>query len=142
MRRRRISSFDGVKKALLNAKSVAYVDPERGTIGVNAWATVQRLGIVEELRTKTVHGTGGPNAQELVAKGVAEINLGPFYNDALVPGVERVGALPRDVSTPSPVVGAIGIHARDQAGARALLELLGSAEANAVYRELNMETVP
>ena len=31
---------------------------------------------------------------------------------------------------------------RDQAGARAMLEFLGSAEANAVYRELNMETVP
>jgi len=137
-----ISSFDAVKKALLNAKSVAYVDPERGTIGINAWATVQRLGIVEELRAKTVLGTGGPNAQELAAKGAAEINLGPFYNDELVPGVERVGALPRDVSTPSPIVGAIGIHARDQAGARALLEFLGSAEANAVYRELNMETIP
>ena len=41
-----ISSFDAVKKALLSAKSVGYVDPERGTIGVNAWATVQRLGIV------------------------------------------------------------------------------------------------
>jgi molybdate transport system substrate-binding protein len=137
-----ISSFDAVKKTLLGAKSVAYVDPDRGTIGINAWATVQRLGIVEELRAKTVHGTGGPNAQELVAKGVADINLGPFYNDALVPGVERLGALPRDVSTPSPVIGAIGIHARDQAAARALLDFLGSAEANAVYRELNMETVP
>jgi molybdate transport system substrate-binding protein len=68
-----ISSFDAVKKALLNAKSVGYVDPERGTIGINAWATVQRLGIVEELRSKTVHGTGGPNAQELAAKGVVEI---------------------------------------------------------------------
>ena len=62
-------ALDAVKKALLNAKSVAYIDPDRGTIGVNAWATVQRLGIVEELRTKTVHGTGGPNAQELAVKG-------------------------------------------------------------------------
>ena len=69
-----------------------------------------------------MHGTGGPNAQELAAKGVAEINLGPFFNDSLVPGVERVGALPRDVSTPSPIVGAIGIHAKDQAGPKALLD--------------------
>jgi molybdate transport system substrate-binding protein len=137
-----ISSFDAVKQALLNAKSVAYVDPNRGTIGINAWATVQRLGLVEQLRGKTVLGTGGPNAQELAAKGVAEINLGPFFNDALVPGVERVGALPRDVSTPSPIVGAIGIHAKDPAGAKTLLDFLSSAEANAVYKELNMETVP
>lgn len=137
-----ISTLEAVKKALLNAKSVAYVDPNRGTIGINAWATVQRLGLVEQLRGKTVLGTGGPNAQELAAKGVAEINLGPFFNDALVPGVERVGALPRDVSTPSPIVGAIGIHAKDPAAAKALLDFLSSPEANAVYRELNMEAVP
>ncbi len=137
-----ISTLDAVKKALLNAKSVAYVDPNRGTIGINAWATVQRLGLVEQLRGKPVLGTGGPNAQELAAKGVAEINLGPFFNDELVPGVERVGSLPRDVSTPSPIVGVIGTHAKDPAAAKALLDFLSSPAANAVYKELNMDTVP
>ena len=137
-----ISTLEAVKKALLNAKSIAYVDPNRGTIGINAWATVQRLGLVEQLRGKTMLASGGPGAQQLAAKGVVEINLGPFYNDELVPGVERVGALPRDVSTPSPIVGAIGIHARDAAGAKALLDFLSSPQANAVYKELNMETVP
>ncbi len=138
-----ISTFEAVKEALLNARSVAYVDPGPShTIGLNAWATVQRLGLVEELRGKTVLGTGGPNAQRLVAEGEAEINLGPFFNDTLVPGVDRVGALPRDVSTPAPIVGMIGIHATDPAGAQALLDFLSSPEANAVYEELNMETVP
>ena len=137
-----ISTRDAVKKALLNATSIGYVDPARGTIGINAWATVQRLGLVEELRGKTKLATGGPGAQQLAAKGEVEINLGPFFNDELVPGVERVGALPRDVSTPSPIVGAVGIHAKDVAGAKALLDFLSSSEANAVYKELNMETVP
>ena len=36
----------------------------------------------------------------------------------------------------------IGIHATDPAGAQALLDFLSSPEANAVYEELNMETVP
>lgn len=137
-----ISTVDAVKKTLLNARSITYVDPARGTIGINAWATVQRLGLAEELRDKTTLALGGPRAQELAASGVAEINLGPFFNDELVPGVERVGALPRDVSTPSPVVGMMGIHAKDPSGARALLDFLSSPEANAVYAELNMETVP
>jgi molybdate transport system substrate-binding protein len=137
-----ISTLDAVKKALLSARSVAYVDPNRGTIGLNAFATVQRLGLVEELRGKTVLGTGGPGAQRLAATGAAEINLGPFFNDALVPGVERVGALPRDVSTPAPIIGMIGIHATNPEGASALLDYLSSPEANAVYKEINMETVP
>jgi molybdate transport system substrate-binding protein len=137
-----ISTPDAVRKALLDARSVTYVDPNRGTIGINAGATVERLGLADELRRKTTLALGGPRAQELVAKGAADINLGPFFNDALVPGVERVGALPRDVSTPSPIVGVIGIHAKDPAGAKAFLVFLSSPEANAVYRELNMETVP
>ena len=137
-----ISTADAVKKMLLDARSITYVDPARGTIGINAWATVQRLGLAEALRDKTTLALGGPRAQELAASGVAEINLGPFFNDALVPGVERVGALPRDVSTPSPVVGMMGIHAKDRVGAQALLDFLSSPEANAVYAALNMETVP
>jgi molybdate transport system substrate-binding protein len=137
-----ISTADAVKKMLLDARSITYVDPARGTIGLNAWATVQRLGLAEQLRGKTTLALGGPRAQELAASGVAEINLGPFFNDRLIAGVERVGALPRDVSTPSPVVGIIGIHAKDPAGAQALLDFLSSPEADAVYAELNMETVP
>ena len=50
--------------------------------------------------------------------------------------------MPRDVSTPSPIMGAIGIHAKDAAGAKALLDFLSSPDANVVYKELNMETVP
>jgi molybdate transport system substrate-binding protein len=137
-----ISTADAVKKMLLDAKSITYVDPARGTIGLNAWATVRRLGLAEQLRDKTTLALGGPRAQELAASGVAEINLGPFFNDRLVAGVERIGALPRDVSTPSPVIALIGIHAKDPAGAQTLLDFLSSPEANAVYAELNMETVP
>jgi molybdate transport system substrate-binding protein len=137
-----ISSAEAVKRTLLAAKSLTYVDPARGTIGQNALATLQRLGIVEQLRSKTVLATGGGNAQELVAKGAAEINLGPYFNDELVPGVERIGALPRNVSTPTAIVGLIGIHAKDPAAAKALLDYLSSAEANAVYKEIGMEPVP
>ena len=89
-----------------------------------------------------VLATGGGNAQELVAKGAVEINLGPYFNDELVPGVERVGALPRDVSTPTAIVGLIGIHAKDPAAAKALLDYLSSPEANTVYKEIGMEPVP
>jgi molybdate transport system substrate-binding protein len=137
-----ISSIEAVKRTLLAAKSVTYVDPARGTIGQNAMATLQRLGLVEQLRSKTILATGGGNAQELVAKGAVEINLGPYFNDELVPGVERVGALPRDVSTPTAIVGLIGIHAKDPGGSKALLDYLSSPEANAVYKQIGMEPVP
>ena len=137
-----ISTPEAVKRTLLAAKSITYVDPARGTIGQNALATLQRLGLVEQLRSKTVLATGGGNAQELVAKGAVEINLGPYFNDELVPGVERIGALPRDVSTPTAIVGLIGIHAKDPAAAKALLDYLSSAEANKVYKEIGMEPVP
>src|SRR3989442_410118 len=84
----------------------------------------------------------GVTARERVVKGAAEISLGPYFNDDLVPGVERIGALPRNVSTPTAIVGLIGIHAKDPAAAKALLDYLSSAEAHAVYKEIGMEPVP
>ena len=137
-----ISSIEAVKKMLLNAKGIAYVDPTRGSIGQNALSTIRRLGLEEQLRGKTTLGLGGPRAQQLVSSGVAEVNLGPYFNDPIEAGAELVGALPRDVSTPTAVVGFIGIHARDRQAARTFLDYLASPEADATYKEINMEPVP
>ena len=55
------------------------------------------------------------------------------------PGVEVVGPLPRDISTPTVLVGYVSTHAKDPAAARALLRYLSSEEAAAIYRENGME---
>jgi ABC-type Fe3+ transport system substrate-binding protein len=55
------------------------------------------------------------------------------------PGVESVGALPREISTPTALVGFISAHTKAPAAARALLAYLSSSEAAAVYKARGMQ---
>jgi molybdate transport system substrate-binding protein len=55
------------------------------------------------------------------------------------PGIDVVGPLPREISTPTTLVGFVSSHAKDPAAAKALLDYLSSPEAAAVYRALGMQ---
>jgi molybdate transport system substrate-binding protein len=77
-----ISSVEAFKRALLNAKSVAYADPAAGaTSGAYLAQAVEKLGISAELKPKTrliSAGTAqGPRVGEAVARGEAEIGIQP-----------------------------------------------------------------
>ena len=52
--------------------------------------------------------------------------------------MEVVGPLPRDISTPTGLVGFVSAHANDPAVAKALLSYLSGPEAAAVYKERGM----
>src|SRR5215472_9485651 len=71
-----ISSVEAVKKALLNAKSVAYPDPASGLTSESQ--VIEKLGVAAELKPKTrlvsAGGTQSPiNIGEVVLRGEAEI---------------------------------------------------------------------
>jgi hypothetical protein len=55
------------------------------------------------------------------------------------PGVEVVGALPRDISTPTGLVGYLSAHAKESEAAKALLAYLSGAEAAKVYIATGMQ---
>lgn len=70
-----ISTVDALKSTLLAAKSIAYADPAKGgAAGVYFVRVVDRLGIADQLRSKTIL-VPGAQAPELVAKGEAEIGV-------------------------------------------------------------------
>jgi molybdate transport system substrate-binding protein len=53
-------------------------------------------------------------------------------------GVEVVGPLPRNISTPTELVGFLSAQTKQSDAAEALLRYLSSPEANAVYRAKGM----
>lgn len=55
------------------------------------------------------------------------------------PGVEVVGPLPRDISTPTVLVGFVSAQSKEPEAAKALLRYLSSPEAAAVYKERGMQ---
>ena len=50
-----------------------------------------------------------------------------------------VGVLPKEICTPTAIVGFISKKASDAAGAKALLQYLASAEAQAIFKEAGFQ---
>ena len=135
-----ISSADAVKRLLLGAKAIAYPNAATGAAaGVSFNETLQKLGIADAMKPKIKIAQGGRGAMELLAKGEVDIGL-TFISEIITePGVEVVGPLPRDISTPTALVGYVSAHTREPGAAQALLRYLSSAETAAVYKQRGME---
>jgi molybdate transport system substrate-binding protein len=129
-----ISTPDAVKRMLLAAKSVSFPDAAAGAAaGVSFAQTIKKLGIAEQIQQKIRLAQGGAGAMELVAKGEVEIGL-TFMSEMEDTGIDVVGPLPREISTPTILVGFVSAHAKEPAGAKALLAYLSSPAAAAVYK--------
>jgi molybdate transport system substrate-binding protein len=128
-----ISSAEAVKRTLLNAKSILSVDPTQGSVGGIALATLDKLGITEQVKPKIKWVQTGVIVQDSVAKGEAEIALGPYLSDMRNPGLDVVGALPPEASTPVDITGFLSTTVKDPKAAMALLDYLSSHEAAPAY---------
>jgi molybdate transport system substrate-binding protein len=134
-----ISTAEAVKKMLLAAKTVSYPDGARGAAaGVSFDATMRQLGIFEEMKPKIVRVQGGAAAMAAIARGEVELGL-TFLSEIHDPGVEVVGVLPREISTPTALFGFIHAKAGSPEAARALLDYLSSPAAARVYRDMGMQ---
>jgi molybdate transport system substrate-binding protein len=134
-----ISTPEAVKRMLLAANSVSYPDALRGAAaGVSFNETLKNLGIAVAMEPALKRAQGGAAAMTMVAKGEAEIGL-TFLSEMEEPGIDVVGPLPREISTPTSLVGFVSSHAKDPAAAKALLEYLSSASAAAVYEAHRMK---
>jgi molybdate transport system substrate-binding protein len=133
-----ISTPEAVRKMLLAAKAISYPDGARGAAaGVSFDATLRKLGIFDEMQPKIVRAQGGSGAMALLARGEIEIGL-TFLSEIHDPGVEIVGPLPREISTPTGLVGFVSTRANAPAAAQALLSYLSSPDVARVYESLGM----
>jgi molybdate transport system substrate-binding protein len=135
-----ISTADAVRRLFLGAKAISFPNAASGAAaGVSMNETLQKLGIAEQMKSKIKLGQGGRGAMALLAKGEVDYGL-TFISEIITePGVEVVGPLPRDISTPTALVGFLSAHAKEPEAARALLRYLASPEAHAVYRAKGMQ---
>jgi molybdate transport system substrate-binding protein len=80
-----IGSVEGLRRTLLAARAVAYIDPASGgTSGIYVAKMFERLGIAAEMKPKSVLVRGGLSAEK-VANGEAEIALQQASELYLVP---------------------------------------------------------
>jgi len=134
-----ISTPQAFKRALLAAKSIAYPDPAGGAAaGVSFDETLKKLGIAVQMEPKIKRAQGGAAAMAMVAKGEVEIGF-TFLSEMNEPGLDVIGALPPEVSTPTSLVGFVSSHAKNPVAANALLEYLSSPQAGAIYKANGMQ---
>ena len=132
-----ISTVDAFKRALLDAKSIAF--PPQGQSGIYLVGLIERLGLTEALKTKMMPIASGPLTGETVAKGEAEIGITPIGELLAVKGVALVGPLPPQVQNYIVQTAGISTTTAQGAAARDFLKFL-MAPANAhVIAEKGME---
>ena len=123
-----VATPDAFKKALVEARSVAYTDPaEGGTSGIYFAGVAERFGIGDALKKKALLTKGGREAAIEVAEGRAEMAI-VFISEAMaLKGVKLAGMLPPPLQEYSAYAAAIPASSTDAAAARAFIAALTSA---------------
>ena len=92
-----VSNVEAFKRALIGAKTVAYIDPASGgSSGIYLTGLFDKLGIAAEIKPKAKLKKGGYVA-ELIANGEAELGLHQISEILPVKGVKLAGPLPAEL---------------------------------------------
>jgi molybdate transport system substrate-binding protein len=132
-----ISTPKALKQALLAAKTVAFVDPTMGSDGAATGEALHKLGVWDQIASKAKMAPNSGVVGNTVAKGDAEICI-YWLNEMTNPGVDVVGRLPKQISTPLKGVAFISTHVKDAKGAKTLVGYLSSPDAEASYKKDGM----
>ena len=128
-----VSSEAGLKRALLDARSVTYMDPARGTSGKHFDEVVlPKLAIRDAVRAKAVLGEGGMIADK-VARGEVEMAFHQMTELLPVMGITIAGPLPPSLQKITVYSGAVMKAARSPTEAAALLAFLVSDDGRNVF---------
>ena len=131
-----ISSVDALRRALLNAKSIAYSASASGVYV--STELFQRLGIADQVTAKSRQIDSGP-VGAVVARGDAEIGFQQISELLPVPGIDYLGPLPADVQKVTVFSAGITTSAANPEVARALIRFLASPAVVPVIRKSGLE---
>jgi molybdate transport system substrate-binding protein len=130
-----IGTPEALKRTLLDARSIVY---SRGGSGNVAARAIEKLGIAEQLKARTIYSDGSP-AAAYVARGEAEMAIQQLNVSKPVAGTDYVGDLPGDLH--DYVVFAIALMAvsKEQQAARELIRFVTSPQAGPLLQKGMME---
>jgi molybdate transport system substrate-binding protein len=134
-----ISSPEALRRTLLAAKSISYSDPAGGgASGIHFAKVLDRLGIAEEMKSKTILPKSGFPGQT-VANGEAEIGVGTLQGLIAIAGIEIVGPLPGDLQDTLVFVAAIMASAKQTEAGKAFIDFMRTPESAKAIRAKGME---
>src|SRR3977135_1730907 len=130
------SSSEGIRKALIAAKTIAF---SAGPRGLHIERLIAKWGLTDQLKAKIVPPIPNVPIGEVVARGDAEIGFQQVSELLPVKGIDYLGPLPADIQEVT--VFSAGVHKGAVAAdaGRALLKYLTAPEAAPIIRKTGME---
>jgi molybdate transport system substrate-binding protein len=131
-----VSTADGLRKALLAAKSIGY---SKGPSGIHLEGVMKRLGILDQVKPKLIQPALGVRVGAMVARGEAEIGVQQINELLPIPGIDFVGPLPNELQPVLVYSLAVPATAKDRSAAAALAKYLTSEAALPVFKKLGLD---
>jgi molybdate transport system substrate-binding protein len=137
-----IGTVESFTQTLLNAKSVAYIDPlAGGSSGVYVAGLLEKLGIAKEVNAKAKLIHGGAVATH-IANNVAELGVHQISEILPVKGIVLVGPLPTEIQNYTTYAAAVGADAKHPREARSLIAAFADPKNAELIRSKGLEPVP
>lgn len=135
-----IRTSDAFRGALLAAKSIAYA--KEGASGVAFAALVQRLGIADDLKAKSMLTATGEAVGDAVVRGEVEFGVLPVSEILPIRGAELLGTFPAELQNYIVMVAGVNASAVQNQAARDLVKFLTAPAALPVIKAKGMERTP
>jgi molybdate transport system substrate-binding protein len=134
-----ISTVEGLKRTLLQAQSIAYSASVSGDYV--STELFQRLGIADQVLSKSRRIEGGERVGAVIARGEAEIGFQQISELLPVPGLDHVTPLPPVVQKVSVFSAGVAVSSRDADTAHAFIKFLVSPEASGAITNSGLEPI-
>jgi molybdate transport system substrate-binding protein len=134
-----IGTVDALKRTLLQAKSIAYSASVSGDYLTKE--LVQRLGIADQVLSKSRRVEGGERVGAVIARGEAEIGFQQLSELLPVPGIAHITPLPPEVQKVSVFSAGVAVSTRDSESAHAVIRFLASPAAADAITKSGLEPI-
>jgi molybdate transport system substrate-binding protein len=123
-----------LRAALLAADAIFVPDTKASTAGLHVASVLQRLGIADEVATRLRVAPNGATAMRQLAQSDAKRPIGCTQSTEIITtqGVELAGTLPRGCDLATTYTAGITVHAANANPAQLLIDLMTSAESEAL----------
>jgi len=127
-----IGSTEAFKRALLSARALAFPTVAGGPAGIYLDVELQRLGIGDALKSKTINSDVTADLFQAVAHGDAELGIAQMPEIAAATNVQLVGPLPAEIQNYTSFAAGIFAGSAQPQAAKAFLDFI-SAHAATVF---------
>ena len=133
-----ISSVDGLRRALLQAKSIAFSAQVSGLYLANE--LFPKLGVADQLKPKSIM-VERERVGAVVARGEAEIGFQQVSELLAIKGIDYVGPLPAEVQRITSFSAGVTTTSKNPAGARALIAIFNTPEGARTMTKYGLEPI-